>query len=342
MAARTLSVQNARRPASYAAVSASYPSSGTRRTIRRPPRQTPAPARPYTAYHAAARPAAQPAPTVYRRPQAAVHAPARRRKKRHTMAAVGKLLVLALCFWALVSVFDLMAQQRLFASLGSLASGHTLSSAAPAPKADQAPATGSGMLSVQPVLQNPQLPNGCEAASLATLLQYSGFSVDLGSLAADYLPCQQFTYNGLNRYGPDPEKAYAGDPFSTTNGWYCFEGPVVEAANAYLRAQGSDLRAEAITGADMAQLEQLLRQGRPVAVWFTQDYEQPRQNTSFTWTLPNGRTYTPYANLHCVVLCGMDGQQCHLADPMQGSTSIERDRFESIYTAMGSRAVVLQ
>lgn len=333
MAARTLSVQNARRPVYHAAVPASYPS-GTRRTIRRPPQSQQAP------YRAAARPAAvqQPSPMVYRRPQTAAH----RRKKRHTGVVMGKLLVLVLCFWALLSVFDLLAQQRLFASLGSLVSGHSFSTTAPAAETDDLPATGSGILSVQPVLQNPQLPNGCEAASLATLLQYSGFSVDLGSLAADYLPCQSFTYNGLNRYGPDPEKAYAGDPFSTTNGWYCFEGPVVEAANAYLRAQGSDLRAQAVTGADIAELEHLLRQGRPVAVWFTQDYEQPRQNTSFTWTLPNGHTYTPYANLHCVVLSGMDGQQCYLADPMQGSTSIPRDQFESIYTAMGSRAVVLR
>ena len=92
----------------------------------------------------------------------------------------------------------------------------------------------------------------------------------------------------------------------------------------------------------MARLEQLLRQGTPVAVWFTQDYEQPRFNNSFTWTLPNGRTYTPYANLHCVVLTGMDETCCYLADPLQGDTLIDRSQFESIYTAMGSRAVVLR
>lgn len=58
--------------------------------------------------------------------------------------------------------------------------------------------------------------------------------------------------------------------------------------------------------------------------------------------LPNGRTYTPYANLHCVVLTGMDETCCYLADPMQGDTLIDRSQFESIYTAMGSRAVVLR
>ena len=58
--------------------------------------------------------------------------------------------------------------------------------------------------------------------------------------------------------------------------------------------------------------------------------------------LPNGRTYTPYANLHCVVLTGMDETCCYLAAPMQGDTLIDRSQFESIYTAMGSRAVVLR
>ena len=58
--------------------------------------------------------------------------------------------------------------------------------------------------------------------------------------------------------------------------------------------------------------------------------------------LPNVRTYTPYANLHCVVLTGMDETCCYLADPMQGDTLIDRSQFESIYTAMGSRAVVLR
>ena len=335
MAARTLSVQNARRPVYHAApCSPSRP--GRQRSIRRPAE------RPVSAYPQPQRSnarAAAPAPTVYRRPRPAAHAPARRRRKRHTLALVlGKLMVLALCAAALFSVFDLLAQHRLLASMGSLATGQTIANPAP----ETAFASGSGMLTVRTVLQKPALPNGCEAASLATLLEYSGYPVDLAALAEDYLPRQSFTYNGLNRYGPDPETAYAGNPASSSDGWYCFEGPIIEAANAYLRDQSSDLRAESETGADMARLEQLLRQGTPVAVWFTQDYEQPRFNNSFTWTLPNGRTYTPYANLHCVVLTGMDETCCYLADPLQGDTLIDRSQFESIYTAMGSRAVVLR
>ena len=54
------------------------------------------------------------------------------------------------------------------------------------------------------------------------------------------------------------------------------------------------------------------------------------------------RQLRPDAVVMEMVLTGMDENQCYLADPMQGDSCIERDRFESIYTAMGSRAVVLR
>ncbi len=109
----------------------------------------------------------------------------------------------------------------------------------------------------------------------ACLLQYQGFSVSASEIARDWLPCQPFTCSGADRCGADPEQAYAGDPFSEKNGWYCFQGPVAEAANAYLGAQGSPLRAASLSGAGTGKLLAELLAGRPVAVWFTQDYEAP-------------------------------------------------------------------
>ena len=110
---------------------------------------------------------------------------------------------------------------------------------------------------------------------------------------------------------------------------------MVEGANGYLEAIGSSLRAKDLTGAGFAELEKRLAKGQPVAVWFTQDYQDPRMNESFTWTLPSGEQYTPYANLHCLVLAGVEGGDCLLADPLSGSTRVDKDTFERIYTAMG-------
>lgn len=243
-----------------------------------------------------------------------------------------QLFVLACCAWLLVAALRLIT-----ADLGPLSFAPGGLPALNAPESGGADLP----LEVVPVLQNPQLPNGCEAASLACLLQYQGFSVSASEIAGGWLPCRPFTYSGADRCGPDPEQAYAGDPFSETNGWYCFEGPVAQAANAYLGAQGSPLRARALSGAGTDQLLAELRAGRPVAVWFTQDHAAPRLNDRFSWLLPDGQVYRPYANLHCVVLTGMTGEACTLADPLQGTVQVDRALFDQVYTAMGGRAVTL-
>lgn len=269
---------------------------------------------------------------VYRAP---APAPRRRRRKRHLAGVLLRLAVLALCGWALLRVLGetkgaLAEGVHRAEALFSIAAGWGVD----APEA-------AGVLEVEPVLQNPALPNGCEAASLATLLHYAGVEADAVELAMEWIPRQEFSYSGPDRFGPDPDEAYAGDPTSASGGWYCFAGPVVEGANGYLEAIGSSLRAKDLTGAGFAELEKRLAKGQPVAVWFTQDYQDPRMNESFTWTLPSGEQYTPYANLHCLVLAGVEGGDCLLADPLSGSTRVDKDTFERIYTAMGSRALAV-
>lgn len=91
--------------------------------------------------------------------------------------------------------------------------------------------------------QNPQLPNGCEVTSLAMLLGWAGYPVDKLELYEGYLPRQDFieTPEGW-KVGGNPEDVYVGDAASKLGGWYCFEGPIVEAANAYLQDQKSEVK----------------------------------------------------------------------------------------------------
>ncbi len=194
-------------------------------------------------------------------------------------------------------------------------------------------------LDVPIILQNPELPNGCEVTSLAEVLQFYGFSVSHTELAENYLPCGKITYQNGLMVVPDPEKAYVGNP-ATTSGWYCFEGPVVEAANGYLDDVGSDLTAVSITGADADQLAQWLQKGKPVIVWITQQLADVRR-TGYTWILPDGTTEHPYGGLHCVVLSGIDGDTVTFADPIYGEWEAELDRFIEVFEGMGGRAVVL-
>lgn len=77
------------------------------------------------------------------------------------------------------------------------------------------------ILPVVTMFQLPELPNGCEATVLTTVLQYYGFPVDKVQIAYEYIPRKDFIMQGDKRYGPDPNNAYLGAP-STTIGLLLF------------------------------------------------------------------------------------------------------------------------
>ena len=123
------------------------------------------------------------------------------------------------------------------------------------------------LLPVPQILQNPELPNGCEITSCCEVLHYLGFAPDKCELADYYLP------RSAQWYGADPDEVYMGNPHlddgSPETGYYCFAGPIVQAANAYLAVQGSSCRACDLTGAEEAELASQLQAGNPVIFWAT-------------------------------------------------------------------------
>lgn len=196
-------------------------------------------------------------------------------------------------------------------------------------------------LPVPEVWQLPQLPNGCEAASLAALLQYRGFPANKLDLAYGYIPREDFTESMYGSVGPDPERAYAGDP-ATDSGFYCFAAPLAEGANQYLREMGSSMHAFNVTGVTGEGLRQYIRGGDPVVVWITLDLSEPYIGSLFTWIIGNtGKVYVPYSNLHCVVLMGWGQDTCTLMDPLQGIRTVDQQAFLASFEQMGRRALVI-
>lgn len=190
--------------------------------------------------------------------------------------------------------------------------------------------------------QEPQLPNGCEVTSLAMLLEGAGYCVDKEELYWEYLPRQNFSYDSQGREtGSNPEQVYVGDASTETAGWYCFEAPLVEAGNRYLQQQGSDLELQVVSGLSQETLNEYLDQATPLVVWVTLDYDQPARCDG-GWYLADGSFYSPYRNLHCVVVAGYGEEGYLTADPLHGWRWVEETTFWTVFDAMERRAVVVE
>lgn len=190
------------------------------------------------------------------------------------------------------------------------------------------------------VWQLPEMPNGCEIASLAMVLNWAGTEADKMELWENYVPALEVraTQNGL--LGGDPEEYYIGDATSRNMGWYCFEEPLRETAEAFLDDRGVRFRVEASAGLGRSALESYLDQEIPVIVWVTQEYEAPELSER-SWTMEDGSIYIPWSNLHCVVVYGRTGESYQVADPLRGFQSVESGRFWESFQSIGAHALVI-
>ena len=168
------------------------------------------------------------------------------------------------------------------------------------------------LLPVPQVLQNPELPNGCEITSLCEVLRYWGFAADKCDLADHYLP------RSARWYGADPDRVYMGDPHkddgSPETGYYCFAGPVVAAANAYLAAHGGGYTAHDLTRRREDGLLRQLERGRPVIFWATLRFNDVQFDACGGYALPGGGYHRVFHTLHCMALCGADDTHFTVAD----------------------------
>lgn len=209
-----------------------------------------------------------------------------------------------------------------------------------APTAQENPADDGMMLEIQPILQKPELPNGCEATSLTMLLRAWGYAADKMDVAYNWLPREDFWQVDGVRHGPSPHTAYAGDP-ATRQGFYCFSGPVCAGANAYLAQQGAPLECLDVSGMGAEALDAWLARGCPVMLWVTLDYGSVPEYMNFTWRMADGTEYTPYRNVHCVVVVGAAGGQYTLCDPLQGLVSLPQGQLLESNRALGGYAAVI-
>lgn len=188
-------------------------------------------------------------------------------------------------------------------------------------------------IELEPILQMPELPTGCEVTSLATVLQYMGFDVSKTTLADNYLP--KAKVGSANFYNE-----FVGNPRDDLS-FGCYAPVIEKAANAYLATMGSNLSARDLTGTDFEELLTYIRNGSPVIVWGSTDINlEPAYPQRW---IVNGEYLEWKSSLHCMVLTGYDGtsQTVIVSDPLRGITEYDVNLFAKRYIQFYSQAIII-
>lgn len=197
-------------------------------------------------------------------------------------------------------------------------------------------------ISVPIVKQNPELPNGCEITSLTAVLKHYGFSASKMEMAKQYLPKEPFKYQNNKRYGPNPFKAYAGDPRNNT-GFFSYAPPIVKAAEQYFVGRTTRYTATDLSGSEKEIFYDQINKGIPVVIWVTLDLSKPKVTSS--WYFSDTKEYFKApVNLHAVALIGYNknNNTVQVMDPLRGRVSHNADKFFKSYKELGSHAMSVE
>lgn len=167
-------------------------------------------------------------------------------------------------------------------------------------------------------LQMPELPTGCEATALGTLLRMNGINVTKFDVA-DAMPKSN---------GSDFVYSFWGNPYSATDGWACMAPCSVITANKFLKDTGKV--AVEYTGTDLTDLK------LPSAVWVTMYLNDPVPSNYES----NG--YRLFRNPHCVVVERIELDSVYVIDPLVGEVAYPLEKFNNIYKELGCQAVCIE
>ncbi len=198
-------------------------------------------------------------------------------------------------------------------------------------------------LDVPAINQNPDYPNGCEAAAATMLLQYYGYKVSLSGFIDKYLKKEPVYEKDGVRYGPSPEQFYAGDP-ATNRGWGAFEPAVALSIQKFFDANaGKDHEFVALTNSRKLSLESMsLNRIFPFIIWTTADYSEADE--VYEWKSYDGEhTYTYPKHSHVVVVTGADENYYYINDSLTGEKNkkVEKDKLSRSFDSMGRQAVYI-
>ncbi len=191
---------------------------------------------------------------------------------------------------------------------------------------------------VKYILQNPELPTGCEITSLTMALKFYGYNVSKTDMADRYL---QKSGENIGDFW----EVFVGNPRS--NGFGCYAKPIVNAANKYFKYNNGQHKALNLSGTDFENLLKKVQDGTPVIIWSTMYGEQEKNLRepfkTVKWNI-NGKEIQWISPEHCMLLIGydLDRNVAIMADPQRGIVEYDLFTVKSRYISLHSQCVVIE
>jgi uncharacterized protein YvpB len=199
--------------------------------------------------------------------------------------------------------------------------------------------------------QYPVLPTGCEATSLAMLLQYAGIQLSKEQVADNFvrevnpgIPQQTSSSDITIRLpGGNPHRAFVGDPYDRES-FGVFHEPIANALEQYLPNRSHDL--SNCTFNDL--ISHLTTKQKPIIVWMTIELREPRVTDEWPDVNNPDHRIQWQSPQHCALLVGYvtssDEVITHVLvnDPHTGKQeSYDKELFEKRWIQLGRQAVTL-
>lgn len=184
-------------------------------------------------------------------------------------------------------------------------------------------------------LSEPALKWGCEVTALGMLLAYYGFDGDKNRLqdAIEKVPyTDEFGLMG------NPNIGFVGDATGKNLGTGANHGPVAQLAQKKVAPRYQVIDA---TGHELNTLLTQVRAGNPVWVVVTIDYQIPVASDFQTWQTAQGPVKVTFKH-HAAILTGYDKEAIYLNDAYGKRVTVERQKFEQLYEAMGKQGIYFE
>lgn len=195
------------------------------------------------------------------------------------------------------------------------------------------------------LLQNPELPTGCEATVATMLLQAYGFTVSKTQMAASLPVSELEMREDGRRYAAHPNEAFVGVSPAVEAAYGVYSAPVASTMQMLIDRYGGGYTAVDISGSTQADILACVDSGAPVAIWVTIGLVPTVD--MYGWYIKRGDIYTDeyYAwpgNEHCMLLTGYTDTQVTVHDPLRGKRNYDRQLFFQRYEEQERHAIVIR